>query len=97
MSTPHLPLDARHLPRLAQDHSADQIEATVQWLTHESLAELRQRQAVHYAQIDMAYQQGQLDVLESEQIKASMTTDAIARSTCGMPMGGDHSRVGQPG
>lgn len=76
---------------LAQEMTPVQIEEVVVWLATLPLAELRKRQAIHRAQITLAYEQGKDAVCHSEQIRADMVTDAISRKVFGAPQGGFHS------
>lgn len=95
-------MDLATFPRWAQDWSAEQVEATVTYLGDLSLTELRRRQDIHAAQIDAANEQRNHDARWSEQLKLSMTTDAVSRMTWGEPQPGLHSqreafRSGDPG
>lgn len=76
-TTPHIP---EGLPRLAQDYTAEQRQACVDYLASLDLKELRSRQAIKDAEIDEAYRRVEQlgdDILTSVQEHRDQIDDAI--------------------
>lgn len=80
-----------NVPQLAQDFTPQQVEAYVAYLATQPLKELRKRQNIHRQQITLAYNQNKPTIMESEQRKFDMTTDAVSRRTFGVPQHGLHT------
>lgn len=75
-----------NLPRLIRDYSPAQYEACVEWLSHLTLEDLRQRQSLMTEQIEMAFEQAKRpdnlrgeETLQECQDRADQLVKAVLR------------------